>query len=211
MRLPVILFIAALLTVLTHGMGLPAAAAQGISPARQTLEVSVSRVLALIKNPDYVNPATREPLLQKIEDEVLHVFDFDEFSSRTVGPRWAQFNADQQKRFADAFADLLIATYVRKIDGYNGEQIAYMAEISQGDKIQVETVVTMKDGKKIPVAYRMLEKNGKWRVYDVLVESVSLVKNYRTQFQGILTGSSPDELITRVKAKAQEARNPHAK
>lgn len=211
MRLPVILFIAALLTVLTHGMGLPTDAAQGISPARQTLEVSVSRVLALIKNPDYVNPATREPLLQKIEDEVLHIFDFDEFSSRTVGPRWTQFNADQQKRFADAFADLLIATYVRKIDGYNGEQITYMGETSQGGKIQVETVVTMKDGKKIPVAYRMLEKNGKWRVYDVLVESVSLVKNYRTQFQGILTGSSPDELITRVKAKAQEARNLHAK
>lgn len=192
---------------------LPPLSAAASSPARQALETSISRILAAIKNPDYVNPVTRPPLRQQIEDEVLHIFDFKEFSSRTVGPRWGTFSADQQQRFSDAFADLLINTYLSKIDGYNGEQIFYSGEVRspQGDRTEVQTVVTMKDGKKIPVAYRMLPKNNTWFVYDVLIENISLVKNYRTQFQDILNSASPDQLIARVQAKAQEAQNAHDK
>ena len=71
------------------------------SPARQALETATNRILASIKNPDYVNPATRGPLRQQIEDEVLHIFDFGEFSSRTVGARWRSFTPQQQKQFSD--------------------------------------------------------------------------------------------------------------
>ena len=182
------------------------------SPARQALETATNRILASIKNPDYVNPATRGPLRQQIEDEVLHIFDFGEFSSRTVGARWRSFTPQHQKQFSDAFADLLISTYVNKIDGYNGEQVVYVGELSSaaGDRTEVRTVITMKDGKKVPVAYRMLPKDGGWRVYDVLIENISLVKNYRTQFQDILNSASPDQLIERVRAKAQEVRQQHA-
>jgi phospholipid transport system substrate-binding protein len=178
------------------------------SPARRALEVATGRILACIKNPDYVNPATRAHLRQQIEEEVLHIFDFSEFSSRTVGQRWRTFTEDQQKRFSDAFADLLITTYVNKIDGYNGEQVAYAGEVSSasGDRVEVHTVITMKDGKKVPVAYRMLSKDGAWRVYDVLIETISLVKNYRDQFQGILNRDAPDKLIERIGNKAREAR-----
>lgn len=191
-------------------LALPSAS-PAVSAARQALETSTNRILACIKNPDYVNPATRGPLRQQIEDEVLHIFDFREFSSRTVGPRWRAFTPDQQKRFSDAFADLLITTYVNKIDGYNGEQVIYTGELSStdGDRTEVRTVITMKDGKKVPVAYRMLPKEGGWRVYDVLIENLSLVKNYRTQFQDILNSASPDQLIERVRAKAKEVRQQH--
>ena len=183
-------------------------AAQANSPARQALETATNRILDFIKNPDYVNPATRRPIRQQIEDEVLHIFDFGEFSSRTVGPRWHTFTPEQKKAFGDAFADLLISTYVNKIDGYNGEQVVYTGEVSspKGDRTEVRTVITMKDSKKVPVAYRMLPKDGTWFVYDVLIENISLVKNYRTQFQDILNSGSPDQLIARVKAKAQEVR-----
>lgn len=183
-------------------------AAWAVSPARQALETSITRILTSIKNPDYVNPATRGPLRQQIEDEVLHIFDFKEFSSRTVGPRWRSFSPVQQQQFSDAFAKLLMNTYLSKIDGYNGEQVEYTGEVSspKGDRAEVRTVITMKDGKKVPVAYRMLPKNGTWLVYDVLIENISLVKNYRTQFQDILNSNSPDQLIAKVKAKAQEVR-----
>ena len=90
----------------------PAADAAEASPARKALEVSISRVLDCIKNPDYVNPATRPPLRRQIEDEVYHIFDFGEFSSRTVGPRWKEFSAAQKKSFSNAFADLLLTTYL---------------------------------------------------------------------------------------------------
>ncbi|MEG6501736.1 MULTISPECIES: MlaC/ttg2D family ABC transporter substrate-binding protein [unclassified Desulfovibrio] len=189
------------------------AGAQANSPARQALETSTNRILNFIKNPDYVNPASRGPIRQQIEDEVLHIFDFNEFSSRTVGPRWRSFTPEQKKAFSDAFADLLINTYLNKIDGYNGEQVLYTGEVSsaKGDRTEVRTVVTMKDGKKVPVAYRMLPKNGKWLVYDVLIENISLVKNYRTQFQDILNTDSPENLIARIKAKAMEVRQEHDK
>ena len=94
----------------------PAAVAAEASPARKALEVSISRVLDCIKNPDYVNPATRPPLRRQIEDEVYHIFDFGEFSSRTVGPRWKEFSAAQKKSFSNAFADLLLTTYLNKRD-----------------------------------------------------------------------------------------------
>lgn len=186
-------------------------AAEGVS-ARQALENSVNRILDCIKNPDYANPTTRGPLRQRIEDEVLHIFDFGEFSSRTVGARWRTFSPAQQKAFSDAFADLLLNTYVNKIDGYNGEQIAYLGERSDASgKVEIRTEVTMKGGKKVPVAYRMLHKGSNWRVYDVLIENLSLVMNYRTQFQDILKNGSPEELAARIRAKTEEVRSKNGK
>ena len=129
----------------------PAADAAEASPARKALEVSISRVLDCIKNPDYVNPATRPPLRRQIQDEVYHIFDFGEFSSRTVGPRWKEFSAAQKKSFSNAFADLLLTTYLNKVDGYNGEQVAYTGEIANAAKTRVEvrTEITMKDGTRV--------------------------------------------------------------
>ena len=84
----------------------------------------------------------------------------------------------------------------------------YLCEVSSSDgsKVEIRTEVALKDGRKIPVFYRMLNKGGKWWVYDVLVENLSLVKNYRTQFQDILTTGTPDQLIERINAKAREVR-----
>ena len=76
----------------------------------------------------------------------------------------------------------------------------------RGSKVEIRTEVALNDGRRIPVSYRMLQKNGAWRVYDVLVENLSLVKNYRTQFQDILTTGTPDELIGRINEKARELR-----
>lgn len=185
--------------------------AMAASPSRQALETSINRVLELIKNPSYTNPVTRAPIRQQIEDEIFHIFDFSEFASRTVGQRWKTFSSEQQKAFAAAFADLLLTTYLGKIDGYGGEQVAYTGELAnaKGTRVEQKTEIILGDGKKVPVNYRMLPKDGQWVVYDVLVEGISLVKNYQTQFQDILRTASPDELITRVKTKALEARSAH--
>ena len=184
-----------------------ASSALAASPARETLEKSVNAILDCIKDPAYANASTRPAQREKIAGLVRQVFDFQEFAIRTAGPRWQTFTPDQQKRFTDAFADLLLTTYISKVDGYNGEQVAYTGEVGNKEqtRMEVRTVVTLGDGKKVPVAYRMLLKNGAWRCYDVLIENVSLVKNYRSQFQDILSKDAPDELIARVQAKAKEA------
>ncbi len=177
--------------------------------AEHALEQSVTRILSLIENPNYVNPQTREPLRLQIEDEVYHCFDFAEFSARTVGQAWQGFTEDQRTAFTDAFAELLFSTYLSQIDGYNGEQVRYVGSRCNeaGTRVEVSTELTMQDGRIIPIAYRMMPKKGTWVVYDVFVEGVSLVRNYRTQFQDILSRSSPDELTERVRKKAREVDN----
>ncbi len=181
--------------------------------ARAALESSVTRVLSLIQRPDYVNPATREPLRRQIEDEVYYIFDFGEFSARTVGQAWKGFTPRQKKAFTEAFAELLFATYLSRIDGYNGEKVRYLGERANADetRVEVRTELTLEGGQVLPVDYRMLPKEGGWVVYDVVVEGVSLVKNYRTQFQELLSGASPEEVTARVKAKAAEVDSSHAR
>lgn len=200
------IFSLALCIILSTFLFFSSAFAQGVQQARQTLEVAVERILANIRNPDYANPATRAPLKQQIEDEIYHIFDFGEFSARTVGPRWRTFSPEIKKQFADAFANLLFNTYLNKVNGYNGEKVEVLGEVASkdGKQVEIRTSINLKGGKKVAVAYRMQDNNGSWRVYDVIIENISLVKNYRTQFQSILNKASPEELIAQINAKARE-------
>ncbi len=174
------------------------------SPARQVLEVSVSRILDYIKNPGYADSATRAGLNEQIKKEVYTTFDFDEFAMRTAGPRWRTFSDAEKKAFSEAFASLLFATYLNSVSGYNGETVQYVGEAANAKKTRVEirTVITLTGGRKVPVAYRMLPSDGTWRVYDVLVEGISLVQNYRSQFSAILANDSPQTLTQRILERA---------
>lgn len=179
--------------------------AVAVSPT-ETIETAVNDVISCLKDPAYSNPQTRIQIRTKIENEVRKVFDFSEFSLRTVGVNWNSFTDSQQKRFNNAFSDLLLATYLDKIDGYNGEKVTYTGELisSRGDRAEVQTVINLSDGRTIPVVYRMMLKKNGWVVYDVLIENISLIKNYRAQFQDILMKNKPEELIQKVEARAKE-------
>lgn len=171
-----------------------------------TLQVKVDQILDVLKQPAYKDPIKRVPLRAQIEKYVHEIFDFGEFSARTVGRNWPTFSEAQKQRFDTAFANLLLITYLDKVQGYNGEKIAYTKEVmsSKGDRAEIQTVVTLSDGKAVPVAYRMMLKNGHWVVYDVLIENVSLIKNYRSQFQDVLSRGTPEQLIDKVEARARE-------
>lgn len=183
----------------------PAMAAQNATDAiRQT----VNDVLDIIKKPEMDDPAHKPALLKEIEDQIKTIFDFTEFSVRTVGPKWREFTPDQKTKFEEAFASLLRATYIEKLDNYNGEQVNFTGEVSstKGDKAEVQSTIRTKE-KTIPVAYRLLLKNNAWKVYDVRIENVSLIENYRNQFKEILLRDSADDLIKKVEEKAQEVKN----
>lgn len=184
----------------------PAVAAQ--TTATDTIRQTVNEVLDIIKKPEMSDPAKKNVLLQQVEDRIKTIFDFTEFSVRTVGPKWREFTPDQKSKFEEAFAALLRATYIEKLGGYSGEQVDFTGEISstKGDKAEVQSSIQMKD-KSIPVAYRLLIKNGEWKVYDVRIENVSLIENYRGQFKDILLRGSADDLIKKVEEKAREVKN----
>jgi phospholipid transport system substrate-binding protein len=188
----------------------PASAAQDDAgaQARRSLETHMNNIFAILQNPGFADKASRLEYRMKIEKEVAEIFDFAEFSSRTVGPRWNSFTPEQRRNFTAAFAGLLKATYLDRIDGYNGEKVAYLGEqlSARGDRAEVRTTLSMKNNKVVPVNYRMLPKDGNWVVYDVIIENISLVMNYRTQFQELLLKGSPEALMARILEQAKKTR-----
>ena len=202
MRRPISLL---LLICLFCAVALPAYGA--IETATEAARRGADQILSLLQDPAFKNPATKEAQRKKIEDTMLDLFDFDEFSSRTVGPNWRNFTPDQKKRFQDAFTNLLRNTYIDTLDSYNGEQVEFTGEVSgnNGTRSEVRMNFMGKDAVH-PVAFRMLVKNDKWVVYDVLIEGISMIKNYRDQFRDLLAKGNPDELIDKIAAKAEEVK-----
>lgn len=182
-----------------------ASSAMAAKTATETIQMTIDDVLNIIKDPKMDSPETRGPLLRQVEDKIKTIFDFTEFSARTVGPKWRSFSQDQKDRFIEAFSELLRATYIEKLDGYDGEKVKFLGEVksTKGDKVEVQSSILMKD-KEVPVSYRLLDKNGAWKVYDVRIEKVSLIENYRGQFKEILMKGNAEELITKVVDKAAE-------
>ena len=173
--------------------------------ARQTAEAGADRILALLNDPAFKDPATKPAIRQKVEAEVLQLFDFDEFSTRTVGPTWRKFTPEQKDAFKTAFTDLLRNTYIDTLDEYDGQKVRFTGEVVANNGKRVEVQMEFLTSKQAyPVAFRMLEKKGRWVVYDVLIEGISMIKNYRDQFRDILSKGDPQTLIERVQAKAVE-------
>lgn len=183
------------------------AVAADMSAPRQALESRVDEILAIMKTPEFQNKATHDAQINKIDAVIRTIFDFEQFSARTVGPYWRSFTQEQKKNFQEAFAALLRATYLDKLDTYSGEKVIFTGENanSKGDKVEISSNVVLKD-KTIPVSYRMILRNGQWAVYDVIIEGMSLVQNYRSQFQDILGSATPEQLTQRVWAQAKKIR-----
>jgi len=169
-------------------------------PATETLSGSVDRIIALLADPAYMNPATRPDMRGKLIAAIESIFDMKELSRRALGADWNKFTPEQQVRFVAAFGTLLQNTYLDKIESYTDEKVQYLKEQDLGDgKAEVSTKVVGK-GKEIPLSYRLLDRDG-WKVYDVVIEGVSLVQNYRSQFGQILMHESPDVLIAKISGK----------
>lgn len=184
----------------------PSPAVAALEP-REALEKTVNSVLNELKKPELHNASTRDAVLQNVERMIVELFSFEELSMRTVGPTWRNFSADQKKRFIDAFENLLRERYVGALREYSGETVSYIKETpvgTSGDKIQIDTIVNVRS-KPVPMNYRMIKKD-RWVVYDILIEGVSLVQNYRSQFQAVLQRGNGDELIEQVNKKAEEIR-----
>jgi phospholipid transport system substrate-binding protein len=169
-------------------------------PATQTLSTSVDKIIVLLSDPAYKDTTTRPGLRQKLIHTIEGIFDTKELSRRALGADWNKFSAQQQDSFVAAFGTLLQNTYLDKIESYTDEKVQYLGEQSLGEgKAEVTTKVIGK-GKEIPIAYRLIDRGG-WKVYDVVIEGVSLVQNYRSQFGQILMNETPDALIAKISAK----------
>ncbi len=172
----------------------------------EALKGPLEESLSLLKDPVYQDPSRKDEQRDKIWQLIESVFDFNEVSRRALARNWRQFNPDQQKEFVDLFTKLLGNTYLNQVqEAYKDESVAYDSQEIHDSKplARVKTRILSKKG-DIPVDYSLKQRDGRWRIYDVRVEGVSLVKNYRTQFDELLMKESPEELIERLKQKVDE-------
>ncbi len=187
---------------LLHGPMIPDARA-GV-PSDQ-LRTSVDQALKVLGDgiAKREHPRERRVTLRKIADDI---FDWDETAKRSLGMHWQQRTPAEREEFVRLFADLLERSYMSKIELYDGEKIAYIGDTIEGDQAVVRTRILNKQGTEIPVNYKMLRRDGdRWKVYDVEIESVSLVANYRTQINNLMRRSSYAEVVRTLKSKASEA------
>lgn len=185
-------------------MVFPAAAAS-MEPMA-VLKAPIDNVIAILNDPQYKEAGTRVAQRDEIWKNVQAMFDFDEISRRTVARNWRDFTAAEKAAFTDVFARFLGNTYIDKIQGeYHNEQIVYNEQNFHSDTYAEVKTTIFRETLEIPVNYRMRKGgDGQWKVYDVIVEGVSLVKNYRTQFASILRKEKPAQLIERLDKKLAE-------
>ena len=171
---------------------------------KETVENGVNKVIKTLGDPDFKAKAKDEQIAV-IGKEIDHIFDFKELSKRTLGREWKKMSAEQQKEFVKLFKQLLQGVYADRLLAYSDQKVIFDKEsMLKKGRAEVQSYLVTSDGNKIPLFYRLTDKSGSWKVYDIIIEGVSMVKNYRTQFRQILSKNSPDKLIEILRDKVNK-------
>ncbi len=191
---------AAILVLLLSAL-LPAPARAG-EPTEQ-LRGAIDDVIQTLSKPTTPSKkAERRAILRK---EISQAFDFEEMGKRSLGPAWRNRTPKERQEYLDLFTQLLEASYLGKIESYKGEKVRYVKEtVDEGRYATVGTVVVTPSGEDVPIQYRLLKEGTRWRVYDVVIEGISLVNNYRSQFGSVLQRSSFADLLARMRTMIRQ-------
>jgi phospholipid transport system substrate-binding protein len=169
--------------------------------ALDVVKVNVNSVLEAMRNPALKGETGLREKQAKIREAAGNLFDFVELSKRTLGTSWNNFSPEQRKEFVRLYRSVLEDAYIDKITAYTNETVTFTKEINLSDTAsEVDSVVAAKGG-DIPINYRAIKRENTWKVYDVVIEGVSLVTNYRTQFREILGNNPPDVLLQKLRQK----------
>jgi phospholipid transport system substrate-binding protein len=170
-----------------------------------TVKGHADKVLEVLRDPSLKSEAGKKIKKDKIRAIGDKMFDFTELSKRTLAVNWRKFTPEEQKEFISLYKDLLADTYSDKILAYSNEKIVFTKEVPLTEKtFEVQSMVIRRT-QEIPIYYRVINEDGSWRVYDVVVEGVSLVNNYRTQFREILSNKPPASLLETLRKKVGRA------
>jgi len=176
----------------------------GAATTTDQLKSAIDRVLATVDDPALKGDGKvieRRAAVRKIANEI---FDFTELARRSLGQHWQPLSEPQRTEFVGLFADLLERSYASKIELYGGETIIYSGERVYGELATVDTRIITKHGTEVHVDYRLLRRRDGWRIYDVNIDGISLVSNYRTQFNKIIRSEGYDRLVERMRSKQSQ-------
>jgi phospholipid transport system substrate-binding protein len=162
---------------------------------------STDRLLAILKDPQLKGESKKNERRDKLKEVIYQRFDFTEMAKRSLGSEWRRRSPEEQKEFVKLFTDLLKRAYLDQLESYNGEKIQYVKETEDNNHAQVDTKIIDNKGREFSVDYRLHNRNGDWKIYDVVIEDISLINNYRAQFNRVLAKSSYEDLVNRMKGK----------
>ncbi|MGD9158225.1 MAG: ABC transporter substrate-binding protein [Desulfobacteraceae bacterium] len=172
--------------------------------ATDRIKTATDKLLEIINNHDLDPPEMADKRERMIRETVDTVFDWRAFSQRALGRHWRKLGKEEKSEFITLFGQLIERTYMDKTRQYSGQQMNYISEEMEEKYGIVNAEVAMKNEANIAIQFRVLKKNETWFVYDVYVEGVSLVNNYRVQFNKIMTKSGYGELVSKLKTKLDE-------
>jgi phospholipid transport system substrate-binding protein len=175
------------------------------SPTVQ-IKSTVDQVIQILTDPQLQGEGKKQERRKRLREAIFVRFDFQQMAQRTLGAHWQRRTPEEQAEFIKVFSDLLEQTYVDKIESYNNEKFIYTNERIDGPYAEVGSKMRNSKGEEFSINYKVHRAGEDWRVYDLVIENVSLVNNYRSQFNRILTNSTYDELISKIKAKLSDKR-----
>lgn len=169
----------------------------------EAIKQTTDKILSIVTNPALKPPsktAEKEKLIRQAVDER---FDWEEMARRSLATHWTKRTPEERKEFVPLFSDLLERTYMKKVEDYSGEKVLYEGENKEGDFAMVKVKIVTKKNKDILVEYRLKKEGNNWLIYDVSIMGVSLVNNYRTQFNSIISQSSYENLVKKLREKVE--------
>lgn len=178
-----------------------------VSPVDE-VKKTVDEVVRILSDTDMKKPQNEQKRRKALKSAIGQVFDHAEMAKRAMGQNWKDLSPAQRKEFIDLFATLLENSYAGKIESYNNEKITYLKEVLDGDYAEVKSRVITAKRDEYTLDYRLLREGERWRVYDVVIEGVSLVSNYRSQFNKIVKAQGYQELVKKMKAKKGDLAGP---
>jgi phospholipid transport system substrate-binding protein len=193
------LVVVALVAVLVAGSVAPASAGMPTDQVREYTDA----VVRILEDPALKAEDRKPERRAAVRKVAAEVFDVQETARRALGPHWQQRTPQQREEFVQLFAELLEQTYISKIDLFGGERLRFTEEKVDGDNAIVRAKVVTRQATEVPVEARLLRKGDRWLIYDILIENISLVGNYRSQFDRIIRTSSYDELVKRLRTRGE--------
>jgi len=168
----------------------------------EVIKVSADRAIQILKDPQLQAKEKKKERIERLKEIANPLFDFEEMARRSLGPHWRRRSPQEQKEFVKLFRNFIEKTYSNNVDLYAGEQILMGKEIIDNNYAQVDSSFVNPKGEEFSVVFRLRRTEGKWKVYDAVVENISIVNNYRSQFDRVISKSSFEELMRLLKEKA---------
>ena len=167
------------------------------------VRTSVESAVQILKDPSLVSPDRKQERVDRLREALDGMFDYQEMAKRALGPHWRQRTAAEQQEFVKLFHDFLERVYSDKMNLYGGEKVRFGRELIDNEFAQVESTLIQLKGDENTVIYKLRQVNGQWKVYDAVVENVSIINNYRSQFDRVISTSSYQELVKRLREKVE--------